>query len=128
MGRQTITIDPAVAAIIKEGGERQRKRRMTTAQRTQAERDAKRRRVTLEINPHVAQMLDRIASEEGCSQASAANLLLCDAVGRYVEGAVQFNGNRRRSRSPRYEWVVEMDGEAEVVLASLERELESRGE
>jgi len=128
MGRQTITIDPAVAAIIKDGGERQRKRRRTTVQRSQAARDAKRRRVTLELDPRVAQMLDRIAAEEGCSQASAANLLLCDAVTRYVGGAVRFNGNRRASRSPRYEWVVEMDGKAEMVLASLERELESRGE
>jgi len=128
MERQKVVLDPAIAAIVAEGGERQRKRRRTKVQRAQAERDAKRRRVTLELNPHVAQMLDAIAREEGCSPASVANLLLCDAVGRYVEDEVQFNGNRRASRSPRYEWVVELNGGAEALLVSLERELKSRGE
>ena len=127
MGRQKVVLDPAVAAIVGDGGKRQQARRRTKVQQSQAKRDAKRRRVTLELNPHVAQMLDAIAGEEGCSPAGVVNLLVCDAARRYVAGAVRFNGNRRAARGPRYEWVVELDGAAESVLVSLERELESRG-
>ena len=56
MERQKVVLDPAIAAIVAEGGERQRKRRRTKVQRAQAERDAKRRRMTLELDPHVAQI------------------------------------------------------------------------
>jgi hypothetical protein len=101
-------MDPAVAAVLGQGERRQRERRQTPAQRRQAARDAKRTRITLELDPRIVQLLREVAEVEGTSPAGAANLLLREGLRRYVEGGLEFHKHRRPSRSPRYEWVVEL--------------------
>jgi len=123
MARRQVTIDPAVAAILQDGTERKRRRGMTDAQRRRAERqaavDAQRSRTTLELDARVVEMLEKISSAEGCSKASVVNLLVAAGVQAYVAGEVSFEEQRRRSRSPRYEWTVELNGRVGALMKAL---------
>jgi len=119
MGRQGVVIDPAVAAIIQDGTRREGQRGMTRTQRRQAKRDAERQRVTYEVDPAVAAIVAGIAEREGCSPAGVVNLMVATAARGYVRGELEFCGHRRESRSPRYEWVVELNGEAKRLLNEL---------
>jgi len=128
MARQEVEIDSAVASILQDSKARTRRRRMPRAQRCKAERDARRSRVTWEINPHVDAMVRQIAEAEGCSPAGAVNLLVVDAVERYVVGDLEFAGHRRQSRSPRYDFVIELNGKVSTLLERVRRFIEeSRG-
>jgi hypothetical protein len=119
-------LDEAVNAIIGAGDRKQRARRMTEAQRRQAERDAQRQRVTYEVDPRVADFIARVAEHEGCSPASVVNRLMMDALARYTAGDVEFYGHRRPSQGPRYDWVVELDEEAvETLEEALARAFEA---
>ena len=109
MERQRVVVDPAVAAVLGDAEKRATRRTMTQRQRKQAVRDEKRKRVTWELEPRIVEMVERIARAEGVSPASATNLLVVEAVARYVDGALVFDGQRRPSRSPRYEFVIELD-------------------
>jgi hypothetical protein len=119
--RKRVNLDPAVAAVIGDGQRREKARHMTRTQRRQAERDAQRQRVTLELDPRIVAMIKAIAEREGCSPAGAVNLLVSAGIEEYVEGQVEFCGNRRPSDGPRYEWVIEVAG-----LAALRAKLEDR--
>jgi len=110
MARQQVTLDPAIAAIVKDGSKRERRRGMTQGQRKQSKRDEGRQRMTLELDERVAGMIGTIAEAEGCSPASVVNLLVVDAVQRYVAAELEFGEQRRPSRSPRYRWVAELNG------------------
>ena len=126
MTRQTVVLDPAVAAILGEGERRKRRRGQTKAQRARAERDGKRQRMTLELDPAVAEMIEAIATAEGCSPASVVNLLVTECVAQYVAGQVDFEESRRPSRSPRYRWVVELNGRVEALGEALRDFVKSR--
>jgi len=119
MARQRVELDPAVAAILGDGKKRQRRRGQTKVQRARAERDGKRQRMTLELDPAVAEMIEAIATAEGCSPASVVNLLVTECVAQYVAGGVNFEESRRPSRSPRYRWVVELNGRVEALVEAL---------
>lgn len=120
MGRKKVRMDAAVAAVLGDADRRERRRRMTKTERRQAERDAERERVTLELDPRVVSMIRSIAEAEGCSPAGAVNLLLADAIGRYVDGIVEFHGHRRASRSPRYKWVTLPPGISQLSGGSIQ--------
>jgi hypothetical protein len=106
MARRKVNMDPAVAAVMGDTKRRERRRGMTKAQKRQAERDAQRQRVTLELDPRIVAMVREIAEAEGCSPASVINLFVADALQRYVDGELVFVGHRRPSEGPRYDWVV----------------------
>jgi len=126
MARQQVTLDPAIAAIVKDGSKRERRRGMTGAQRKQAKRDGGRQRVNLELDPQVVEMLKEIAGAEGCSPAGVVNVLVVEAVQQYVDGGVDFSEQRRPSRSARYEWVVELNGRVGLLVGVLREFLERR--
>ena len=126
MARQKVELDPAVAAILGDGKKRQRRRGQTRTQRVRAERDGKRQRMTLELDPAVAEMIETIATAEGCSPASVVNLMVTECVAQYVAGGVDFEENRRPSRSPRYRWVVELNGRVEALGEALREFVKSR--
>ena len=109
MGRQRVNLDPAMVAILEEGYQRQRNRRMTPVQRKKAARDAKRQRVTFELKPEIVEMIKLIAEFEECSPAGIVDLFVMEAVQEYIQGAIILDGRRRASRSPRWGWVVVLD-------------------
>jgi len=120
MERQRVQVDPAVAAVLQDADRRSQRREMSQKQRKQAQRDEKRVRMTLELDPRVARMIGAIAVAEEVSPAGATNLLIVEAVQRYVEGVLEFEGQRQPSRSPRYVFMVELNGR----VAELERQLD----
>jgi len=126
MARQRVTLDPAIAAIVKDGSKRERRRGMTQGQRKQSKRDEGRQRVNFELDPQVVKMLKTIADAEGCSPAGAVNVLVVAAVERYVNGGVDFSEQRRPSRSARYEWVVELNGRVDPLVEALREFLKRR--
>jgi len=99
---------------------------MTVGQRKKAEQDARRKRVTLELKPQVVEMVRLIAEFEECSPAGIVDLFVAEAGQRYIEGEIILNGRRRASRSPRWGWVIVLDGLDDLV-ASL-RQFLNRGE
>lgn len=127
MARRKVEIPDDIKAIVTDGERRTRQRKMSAKQRAQAKRDAQRTRVSLELDPEVAAMIRAIAEAEGCSMAGVVNLFVVAGVRRYIEGELEFSGQRRVSRSPRYDWVVEMNG-AGALREQVTAFLDSRGE
>jgi len=115
MERQRVQVDPAVAAVLQDGNRRTQRREMTEAQRRKAAQDAKRQRVTFELDPQVVKMITQIAAAEQCSPAGVVNLLVCEGVQRYVAGSLVFDGHRQVSGSPKWGWVVMIEGLEELV-------------
>lgn len=112
MSRKRAMVDPAVLAVLGDGERRGKTRRMSARQRKQAARDAVRQRVTLEVDRAVMDMVRRVATREGVSPAGVCSLFLAEMLMRYADGEIDFAEHTRPSRSPRYEWVVTIDGEA----------------
>jgi len=126
MARQKVRLDPAVDAVLGEGRQRRERRRMTPGQRKKAEQDAKRKRVTFELKPEVVEMVRLIAEFEECSPAGVVDLFVAEAAQQYVQGEIILDGRRRPSRSPRWGWVIVLDGLDDLV-ASL-RQFLNRGQ
>jgi len=118
--RQKVIVDPAVDAILRDNNRRKQRRGMTQEQRKQAIRH----RVTFELDPRVAQMIEVISKAEECSPASVVNLLVARVIRQYVSGEISFEDHRRVSRSPRYDWVIVLPEDVD----SLVNELEKRGQ
>ena len=106
--RKKVTLPDDIQAILGDGRRRAQRRRMTPAQRQQSDRDAQRKRVTWEMNPRVVERVREVADVEGCSPAGAASLLLAEALRRYADGEIEFYEYKRVSRSPRWDWVIEI--------------------
>ncbi len=104
--RQQVTVPADVQAILGDARTRAQRRTMTKKQQRQADRDALRQRVTLELDPRVVEMIRQVARTEGCSPAGVVNLLALEGLRRYAEGAVEFYGNKRPSEGHRYAWVI----------------------
>ena len=109
MERREVRLDPAVEAVLGDGARRGRRRRMTRRERAQAERDSRRQRVTLELNPELVGLVRRVAEHEGVSPAGVVNVLLLDGLGRYGRGELGIDEYVRPSEGPRYDWVVEVE-------------------
>ena len=109
--RQTVHIDPAVAAILGEAETRVELRGMGPEKRKLARRRVRRQSVTLELNADLVPLLKEVAAAHGISTAGVVDRLLVDALGRYAAGEVTFEGFLEASRSPRYDWVVRVDVE-----------------
>ena len=107
--RREVRLDPAVEAVLGDGARRGRRRRMTRREREQAERDSRRQRVTLELNPEVVGLVRRVAEYEGVSPAGVVNVLLLEGLGRYGRGELGIDEYVRPSQGPRYDWVVEVE-------------------
>ena len=109
MTRQTISLDPAVAAILGESTQRKQQRAMTPAQRARAQHKASQIGVNYLMNADLVNIVRDLADALGISPASAVNRLLLDALQRYAAGDITFDDYLQPSRSPRYQWTVEIN-------------------
>ncbi len=109
MARQTVVYDPAVEAILGDGQQRQRARSMSKAERREAQRQADRVRVTLDVPDWLKARLMEAAEEEMCSASSLAAYLLMDGLRRWRRGEV--DPPKTPSESPRFEWLVDVPEE-----------------
>lgn len=119
MKRQQVTVPADVQAILGDARTRAQRRVMTGKQKRQADRDALRQRVTLELDPRVVEMIRQVARAEGCSPAGVVNLLALEGLRQYAEGTVEFYGNKRASEGHRYAWVIVPEG-VEAVQQNLD--------
>lgn len=124
--RREIELDPAVAAVLGDGQRRAQQRKMTPAQRKRAARDSARQRVTMEMDPRIVSLVQQIADAEKCSPASVATILLKDALARYAADEIGLGDNLRSSRSPRYEWVVDL-GDLSALGSAVKKRLKRDG-
>lgn len=69
----------------------------------------RRQQVNLELDVVVVELLRQIADAFELSPAAACNRLLADALERFGQGEIGFEGYLEPSRSPRYKWVVEVN-------------------
>ena len=82
-----------------------------------------RQKVTLRLNPEVLELVREMARDLGISPAGAIDRLLLDALERYAQGRLDFEGCLEPAARGRYEWrvVVGPNGHKEALLALLQR-------
>ncbi len=104
--RRAIQIDPAVAAILGAGDQRQTERHQTARQRKEARRQAARVRITLDVPDWLKARLLAVAAEREVSASTLAAFLLIDGLRQVSRGALPVP--RTPSDSPRFGWLVEV--------------------
>jgi hypothetical protein len=114
MARQHVQLVSDVNLLIREGRER-----ATRSPKKRRPRVYERCQVNLRLAPEIDRILKAVALVEGTSPAGVADLFISEALRLYLDGKIEFDQHTEESRSPRYDWVVQVAG-----LGALERELE----
>ena len=110
-GRKTVAFDPAVAAILGDGDKRDRDRHMNASERKEAKRQAARVRLVLDVPEWLRDAVMDEAEKRSTSASSMAALLLAVGLREVREGHVEVR--RKRSDSPRFDWLVDVsEGDA----------------
>lgn len=121
MTRQSVDLDPAVAALLGQASRQSHNSRMhrTPAGQLRAARTTARTSITLELNAELAAILRHTADDLGLSPASLADILLNHALLHLAD--IDLHSQIRESRSPRYLYVsaVSLNGLAAHVAQAL---------
>ena len=88
-----------------------RARRMTPAQRKQAQRDQKRNKKTYDLPEGITEKVETLASTHGVPPSHLVALLLKVGLQAVEDGQVDIRAYKVRSPVPRYEWFLEIDEE-----------------
>ena len=104
--RHLVDMDAAVAAVLGNARQRERKRQMTPAQRKRATQDEQRSKVTYDLPAWLIEAIADLADAEQCSKSSVAAFLLVRALEAHQRGEICFEGYYESSRSPRYEFIL----------------------
>lgn len=111
MARKTVAFDPAVAAILGDGEQRDKARHMNVAERKEAKRQAARVRLVLDVPEWLRDAVMEEADKRSTSASSMAALLLAVGLREVREGRIEVR--RKRSDSPRFDWLVDVsEGDA----------------
>ena len=114
---QRLAVDEAVATALGDddpvygrlASKRQRARNMTPGQRKRAQRDAQRVKYTYDLPEEIGQAVERYARESGIPQSQMAAVLLLHGLLAQARKQIDLRQfGKRPSRSPRYDWVVEI--------------------
>jgi len=104
------SVDPAVAALLREGKKRERTRRMTPAERKKAKKDAARSKATYDLPPEIIKTINAVAEREKCSASSVAAFLLTYGIQLLARGSINPASHKRDARrSIRFEYTLEID-------------------
>lgn len=105
-------LDPTVQAAINSGNRRQAQATLPREERArvakQRAKDSKRNRFNMDLDPQLDQALRAVAEDLRCPASGLAELaiaLLLDSVDRGLD----LSQYLERSRSPRYEYTVNLD-------------------
>ena len=85
-----------------------RARRMTPAQRKQAQRDQKRNKKTYDLPEGITEKVETLASTHGVPPSHLVALLLKVGLQAVEDGQVDIRAYRVKSPVPRYEWFLEI--------------------
>ena len=86
-----------------------RARRMTPAQRKQAQRDQKRNKKTYDLPEGLTSQVEMLAEKHGVPPSHLVALLLKHGLQAVEDGQVDIQAYRVKSPVPRYEWFLEID-------------------
>ena len=86
-----------------------RARRMTPAQRKQAQRDQKRNKKTYDLPEGLTSQVEMLAEKHGVPPSHLVALLLKQGLQAVEDGQVDIQAYRVKSPVPRYEWFLEID-------------------
>jgi hypothetical protein len=113
MAERPTSVDPAVAALIKESNHRERMRQMSPGDRKKARRDEDRSKATYDLPPEIIEAVNTIAKKKECSVSSLAALLLAHGLQFLALGGINFDDKdkplKRASRSIRFKYTLEID-------------------
>ncbi len=108
-----LSVDPAVADMLREEEKRERIRRLPKAKRKKAMRDSQRSKATFDIPAKLKEALEEIAGELGCSVSSVAAFLLAEGVLRYRAGELDLREHREYIGNLRWYWRLRLPAEFE---------------
>ena len=89
----------------------ERKKRITSlpkSKQAKARRDAARHKVGLDLPPKLHEALQQIAEQEHISLSALVTFYLYRGVVDHKAGAVELSPYKRLSRSPRFEYVLDL--------------------
>jgi len=86
-----------------------RARRMTPAQRKQAQRDQKRNKKTYDLPEVITSQVEMLAEQHGVPPSHLVGLLLKQGLQAVEDGGLDIRAYRVKSPVPRYEWFLEID-------------------
>ena len=85
-----------------------RARRMTPAQRKQAQRDQKRNKKTYDLPEVITSQVEMLAEQHGVPPSHLVGLLLKQGLQAVEDGGLDIRAYRVKSPVPRYEWFLEI--------------------
>jgi hypothetical protein len=109
-------VDPAVAAILKEGSRRRVEARLPLGERKKRVRERQKnkarqgRRAAYDLTPALIETVKGIAEKHSVPASQIAALLLELGLGELERGEVDINDFKVPSQSPRYEWTLDLEG------------------
>ena len=109
------SVDPSISDLIDYGERQQKLRQKSPKERAKAKKDMARSKATYDLPQEIIRLIERIAAQEECPQSGVAGLLLYYAIRLWEAGGINFSAHKRRSRSPRWEWVLEIPPLSEEV-------------
>ena len=86
-----------------------RARRMTPAQRKQAQRDQKRNKKTYDLPEVITSQVEMLAEQHGVPPSHLVGLLLKQGLQAVEDGGLDIQAYRVKSPVPRYEWFLNVE-------------------
>lgn len=114
-------LDPAIAATIETGRRRQADRERSPAQRRKAKTDAARTKTTYDLDPAIADQIDQVAKILSIPASQVAAVLLIAGLQGINDGWVKFDYPRHWSRSPRFQFVIDIPDTPTIDLEILDK-------
>ncbi len=115
--QRTTVLDPVVADLL-EGMEqrqseamlprRQREKKARERARIQARRE---QRATYDLPPVVREKIKQLAGQHSLPISQLVTLALLRFFGDYASGSVDLGALKKPSRSPKYDWVLDLENE-----------------
>lgn len=110
MNRRQIDQDPGVLAILRQAKDKKQRRRMTPKQRQRHQDQARLKKITYRLDRGIAEMIDLLASTYRCPPAGVAGWLLAQGLRAYAAGEIEIDAVLQASDSPRWDWVIRLNG------------------
>ena len=103
---------------------RRRARNMTPGQRKKAERDAKRTKATYDLPWEIIEGVSAISARESIPASQIVALLIARGLEDLAQGKLDLDDFKTPTRSPRFEWVLDLPGKTITAEIELLREIE----
>lgn len=113
------TLDPAVADILNGMEQRQAESQMPRKQREKLAKERKRAkerapsRLNVDLPPRIKSLIKALAARERVPESQLVALACARLLSDIDEGRVKLIDHKRPTKSPKYDWVLEIDPDDE---------------